>query len=126
MGFRNDSYAKVWEVKTKAEKYTDAKISISKKNKQTGEYETDFSSIVRFIGEAHKKTAELTQGSRIKILSCDTTNSYNKETKATYWRCIVFDFEFTDDSLKATSKSVSGGEEWMNVPDLADEDFPFN
>ena len=127
MGFRTDSYAKVWEVKTKAEKYTDAKISISKKNKQTNEYETDFSAIVRFIGEAHKKAAELTQGSKIKILNCETTNKYDKEKQTTYWRCIVFDFEFTDDSPKATANSAPSGDmDFMKIDADLDEGLPFN
>ena len=124
MGFRTDSYAKVWEVKTKAEKYTDAKISISKKNKHTDQYETDFSAIVRFIGEAHKKASELTQGSKIKVLSCDTTNKYDKEKQTTYWRCIVFDFEFTEDSVKATANSApapSGDMGFMSIPDGIDD-----
>lgn len=127
MGFRNDSYAKVWEVKTKAEKYTDAKISISKKNKQTDQYETDFSSIVRFIGEAHKKAAEFAQGSKIKILSCDTTNKYDKEKQTTYWRCIVFDFEFTEDSPRATVQTSSvDADGFMTIPDGFEDDMPFN
>ena len=124
MGFRNDSYATVWEVKTKAEKYTDAKISVSKTNKQSGQYETDFSGVVRFIGEAHKKAAELTERSRIKILNCDTTNSYNKEKKTTFWRCIVYDFEFTEESPRAKS---TDGDGFMNVPnDLDMDELPFN
>ena len=125
MGFRNDSYAKVWEVKSVQEKYTDAKISISKKNKQTNQYETDFSGIVRFIGDAHNKAAELTSGSRIKILSCDTSNNYNKETNVTYWRCVVFDFEFTSDSPKKASNSVDAGG-FMDIPSGIDDTFPFN
>lgn len=125
MGLRNDGFAKVWEVKTRAEKYTDAKISVSKKNKQTGAYDTDFSGIVRFIGEAHKKASEFTEGSKIKVLSCDTTNSYNKETKTTFWRCIIFDFEFSDDSPKSAPQNTDG-QGFMNIPDGLDADLPFN
>lgn len=125
MGFRNDSYAKVWEVKARAEKYTDAQVSISKKNKKTDSYDTDFSAIVRFIGEAHKKASEFAKGSKIKILNCDTTNSYDKEKKVTYWRCIVYDFEFTEDSAKETTRAI--GTEWVNIPDnIADEGLPFD
>lgn len=125
MGFRNESYAKVWEVKNRAEKYTDAKISISKKNKQTGEYETDFSAFVRFIGEAHKKAEEFTQGSRIKILICDTTNSYNKETKTTFWRCVVFDFEFTEDSPKANPNQEEIDMSFMDIGIDEQQELPF-
>lgn len=125
MGFKNNSYAKVWDVKTKSEKYTDVKISISKKNKQTSQYETDFSSIVRLIGEAHKKASELAQGSKIKILTCDTTNNYDKKKNTTYWRCIIYDFEFTEDSPKANNQ-VTSGDSFMNIPDGLDEELPFN
>lgn len=123
MGFRNDSYATVWEVKTKAEKYTDAKISISKKNKQSGQYETDFSGIVRFIGEAHKKASEFVERSKIKILNCETTNNYNKETKVTFWRCIIWDFEFAEDSPRGTSNTSSDG--FLNIPDGIEDELPF-
>lgn len=126
MGFRNDCYAKVWEIKQRAEKYTDAKISVSKKNKQTEQYETEFSGVVRFIGDAHKNAAELTENSKIKVLSCDTTNKYSKERNTNYWRCIVYDFEFTEDSPKATLHSNSSGDDFMGIPDGIDEELPFN
>ena len=125
MGFRTDSYAKVWEVKNKAEKYTDAQISISKKNKQTEQYETDFSGIVRFIGEAHKKAVEFANGSKIKILSCDTTNKYDKEKKTTFWRCIVFDFEFTEDSPKANPNQEEIDMSFMDISADMQEELPF-
>lgn len=126
MGFRNDCYAKVWEVKQRAEKYTDAKISVSKKNKQTEQYETEFSGVVRFIGDAHKKAFDLIENSKIKVLNCDTTNKYSKEKGTTYWRCIVYDFDFTEDSPKAVKSSQCCNDDFMNVPDSIDEELPFN
>lgn len=52
MGFRNGAYATIWEVKPVSDTNTKARISVSRKNKQTGQYETDFSGFVEFIGTA--------------------------------------------------------------------------
>lgn len=42
MGFRTGSYATIWSVESASDTRTKARISISRKNKQTGEYDTDF------------------------------------------------------------------------------------
>lgn len=41
MGFRTGAYAKVWEVTPMSDTSTKIRISVSRKNKQTGEYEQD-------------------------------------------------------------------------------------
>ena len=51
MGFRDGAYATVWEI-TDEGKYASVRLSISRKDKQSGEYKTDFNSIVRFVGDA--------------------------------------------------------------------------
>ena len=48
MGFRTGSYATIWTVESASDTRTKARISISRKNKQTGEYDTDFSGFVDF------------------------------------------------------------------------------
>lgn len=55
MGFRNGAYATIWEVKPVSDTNTKARISVSRKNKQTGQYETDFSGFVEFIGTVSRK-----------------------------------------------------------------------
>ena len=40
MGFRTGSYATIWTVESASDTRTKARISISRKNKQTGEYDT--------------------------------------------------------------------------------------
>mgnify|MGYP000099157867 CR=1 FL=1 len=45
MGFRTGSYATIWTVESASDTRTKARISISRKNKQTGEYDTDFSGL---------------------------------------------------------------------------------
>ena len=52
MGFRKDTFATVWSVEPTSDTMTKARISISRKNRQTGEYETDFSGFVSFVGSS--------------------------------------------------------------------------
>lgn len=73
--------------------FTKVQLSISKKNKETGNYETDFSGFVNFVGHAHNKAAKINEGDRVKIGNCDVTTKYNKDKKITYTNYAVFDFE---------------------------------
>ena len=98
MGFRIGAYATVWEIKDGSGNWTDVKLSISKKNRYTGEYETDFNSYVRFIGGAAEKADRLAPRTRIKIGECDVTNHYDKEKGVTYTNYAVFDFEYADEN----------------------------
>ena len=85
MGFRKESYATVWSVETVSDTLTKARISISRKNKQTGEYETDFSGFVSFVGTAAaKKASLLKEKDRIRLGDVDVTNKYDKEKNVTY------------------------------------------
>lgn len=85
MGFRTGAYAKVWEVTPMSDTSTKVRMSISRKNKQSGEYEQDFSGFVLAIGTAAaKKAASLKEGNRIKLGDVDVTTKYDKEKKVTY------------------------------------------
>lgn len=82
MGFRTGAYAKVWEVSPMSDTSTKVRMSVSRKNKQTGEYEQDFSGFVLCIGTAAaKKASQLHEGSRIKIGDCDVTTKYDEQKK---------------------------------------------
>ena len=59
MGFRKDSYASVWSVEPKSERFANVRLSITRKNKDTGEYETSFSGFVGFAGFVTKKEHKL-------------------------------------------------------------------
>ena len=97
MGFRKDSFAMVWSVDAVSDTLTKARVSISRKNKQTGEYETDFSGFVSFVGTASaKKAASLRERDRIKLGDVDVTNRYDKEKNVTYTNFKVFSFEPAD------------------------------
>lgn len=124
MGFRQDArFAKVWEIENKGN-YHVVSLSTSKKNKTTGEYETDFSNkFVRFIGTAHNEASNLKVGDAIKIGSCEVTNSYDKEKKTTYTNYLVYSFEKEgEDSGNNQSNSIDDF-----VPPTDDsEELPFN
>lgn len=103
MGFRTGSYAKAWAVEPKSDTNTTVRISISRKNKQTGEYEQDFSGFVSFLGTAAaKKAACLKEGDRIKLGDVDVTTNYNSEKKITYTNFRCFSFEVADDTPATT------------------------
>ena len=93
MGLKNGTFATVWEVKKGNGNYTDVRLSTSRKNKQTDQYETDFSGFVRFIGTAHQNASSLKEKDRIKIGDFEVTNNYDKEKKVTYTNFAVFSFE---------------------------------
>lgn len=125
MGFRTGAYATIWEIKKGNGNYTDIRLSISKKNKQTNQYETDFSGFVRLIGTAHQNAAALKEKDRIKIGSCDVTNHYDKEKNITYTNFAIFDFEEADSNTNTGQKQTST-DGFMNIPDGIEEELPFH
>lgn len=90
MGFRNDAYAKVWNVTIpdKNGGYCYGKISIGKRVNEN-EYVTYFSGMVFFSKDANWKARELGLPEKIdgnnptyrsiKILSADTTNKFDSD-----------------------------------------------
>lgn len=82
MGFREKAFATIWSTEPISDTLTKARISVSRKNKQSGEYETDFSGFVSFIGTAAaKKSACLKEKDRIRLGDVDVSNKYDKEKK---------------------------------------------
>lgn len=119
MGFRQDAYARLWTYDNN-KNYGIGNVSISRKNKETKEYETDFQDgFVRFIGDAHKKALELSlptkdtydkkndKGVSIRIKSCDVTNRYDAEKRKLYTNFCVFDFEVVEKGSSPDNKSGS-------------------
>lgn len=92
-GFRNGSWATCWQTETGQGKYVKGRISISRKNKETGEYEDEFSGFVMFIGEARAKAEHLKERDRIKLGDVDVTRRYDKEKNKEYYNFKVFSFE---------------------------------
>lgn len=111
MGFRKDAYATVWEVTPVSETMTKVRLSTSKKNKQTDQYETDFSGFVAFVGAAAaKNAAHLAEKDRIKLGDVDVTTKYDKEKKTTYTNFTAFNFE----------QQNSGGNTSIDMNDVAE------
>lgn len=105
--FAAGSYAKIWEIKRKEEKYTDIRISTSKKDKETGKYSQDFGGFVRMVGQAHEAMDHLETEDSFKIIRCGVENRYDKENKTTYTNFVIFEVE-TDDSYP--EREASDGE----------------
>lgn len=130
MGFKQDArFVKVWEVENKGN-YHVVSLSTSKKNQQTGEYETDFSNkFVRFIGTAHAMAADLKKGDSIKLGSCEVTSKYDKEKNKEYTNYMVYSFEkegANNGSKNNQQLPPKNAPEFQNIPDGVDEELPFN
>jgi len=94
MGFRTGAYAKVWEIEPVRETATKIRISTSRKDRQTGEYEQDFSGYVLCIGTATAaNAAKLRKGDGIRIGDCEVTTRYDKDRKVTYTNYRIYSFE---------------------------------
>lgn len=94
MGFRKDAFCTVWSVEPVSDVQTKARISISRKDKQTGEYTEDFSGFISFFGTAAaKKAATLKERDRIKLGDVDVRSKYDKAKNITYYNFNVYSFE---------------------------------
>lgn len=114
MGFRTGAYAKVWEVTPMSDTSTKVRMSVSRKNKQTGEYEQDFSGFVLAIGTASAaKAARLKKGDKIKLGDVDVSTKYDKEKEVTYTNYKMFSFDIEgepDEPAEAPQPVVDDGE----------------
>lgn len=122
MGFSVGNYAKIKEVKEVKENYTVAKLSFSKKNKATNEYETNFIGVARFVGNAHLQKPMVDQ--KIKITACDVTNCYVKDGKVEFPerpQYVVFSYELQDSN--GTTPQPIRVEQVMAIAN--DDDLPF-
>lgn len=131
MGFRTGAYAKVWSVEPKLDTVTQLRISVARKNRDSGEYEQDFSGFVAVIGTAAaKKASLLKEGDTIVLGDTDVTTTYDKEKKKGYTDYKLFSFEKPDDggkeqkapAKKSNVKEVDSGE--VEAPE-DDHDLPF-
>lgn len=129
MGFRTGNYATIWEVTPSSDTMTRARISTSRKDKETGKYDTDFSGFVAFIGTATaKKAANLKERDRIKLGDVDVTTKYDKDKKITYTNFTIFSFENanTDNAQRNMVPATDGDTSFLNVDEGIDEDeLPF-
>lgn len=127
MGFRSGAYATVWEVKEGNGNYTDVRLSISRKDKNTDTYITDWSGFARFIGDAHTLASSLGEKSRIKLGDVDVTNRYDKDKQTTYTNYAVFGAEIVESAVNTLMNNARvSDDDFMVIPDDIDEILPFN
>lgn len=114
MGFRKDAYATVWEISPVSQSMTKVRLSTSRKDKQTGTWETDFSGFVAFVGaKAAELAAHLNQKDKIKLGDVDVTTKYDKEKKVTYTNFACFNFEMANGSGTSSEDVVEQKAEQM-------------
>ena len=124
MGFRNGAFAKIWEVTPVGDTSTKLRMSISRKNKQTGQYEQDFSGFVMAVGTAAaKKASLLKEGDRIKIGDCDVTTKYDEQKKVTYTNFKLFSFTNADED--GSSEPQTAPQPTVDEGELDDNRLPF-
>lgn len=96
----------MWSVEKKNDNVTKVRISTSRKNKMTDQYETDFSGFVDFIGkDAAQKALQLKERDRIKLGDVSVTNRYDKDKGITYTNFACFSFETADGGQRSSGNS---------------------
>lgn len=130
MGFRNDSYASVFGVKPVSDAMTKGNIAISRKNKQTGNYEQDFSGFVTFIGtEVAKKAAQLkcekTKPARIKLGQVDVSTYYDREKQREYVNYKVFSFDVVGEPTPTPAQTADPEPVAVDDGEIDDSELPF-
>lgn len=127
MGFRVGAFAKIWKIETVRDTVTKARVSISKKNKTTGEYESDFDGFITFLGSAAaSKAAKLRDGDRIKLGDVDVTRKYDKEKQKEYINFNVFSFEMADSkSSNANNAPTPTPQKEVDDGEVNSDSFPF-
>lgn len=123
MGFRSNSFATIWSVEPGKGNFMNVRLSISRKNKETEQYEDEFSGFCMFIGEARAKAEKLKERDRIKLGDVDVTRRYDKEKQKEYYTFKVFSFEPADAPDGGRHEQVSSNPVDSNPVDT--EGLPF-
>lgn len=95
MGFKNSAVATVWKIKDSdgENRFRDVQISTSRRNKKTGEYESDFSGYVRFVANAVAGVEDLKEKDRIILKNVDVSRRYDKKKRKEFVNFTVFGWE---------------------------------
>ena len=126
MGFRKGAYARIWEVKPVSDTFVRARITISKKNKETDQYEEEFGDYIAFVGSvAAKNAARLHKGDRIQIGDCDVRNRYDREKKAKYYNFQVYSFESANGSGSPAPHASAAPQPEVDDGEVDDSQLPF-
>jgi hypothetical protein len=126
MGFRTGAFTKVWEVTPLSDTCTKLRVSISRKNKQTDEYEQEFSGFVMVVGTgASQEAAKLSPGDKIRLGDVDVTTRYDKPHNVTYTNFKVYSFELDDDRAPSAAGKSSSARSLDEGYDGDDSALPF-
>lgn len=126
MGFRTGAFATIWDVKIISDACVKCKLSTSRKNKDTGEYESDFNGFVDFIGTScAKHAASLHPMSRVKLGDVDVTTNYVKSLEKEYVNYKVFNFELVGKPASTNHQNNSEPQPSVDDGEVNDERLPF-
>jgi len=110
MGFRANTFAKIWKIQPLSDTSTKLQISISRKDKRTDEYVKEFSDFVVCVGSAcASKAAKLHEGDTIKLGDVDVTSKWNAEQRRNYIDFKVFNFLTDDEARNGEAAPASSG-----------------
>ena len=115
MGFKQNAWATIWSVEPGKGNFTNVRLSISRKNRETDQYEDEFSGFCMFIGEARAKAERLKERDRIKLGDVDVTRRYDKEKQKEYYTFKVFSFQ-TESEATAGSPARTASEPVSSNP----------
>jgi hypothetical protein len=134
MGFSTNAFAKIKEVADKGN-YSVVKLTITKKDKVTGNFICTFSGSVTFVGQAHLCRPLANQ--KIKITSCDVNNGYADSTGEQKWNThpqfVVYKYELQDGNTTPNTNYNTNAPQYapnfappMDFAELDDDsDLPF-
>lgn len=116
----------MWSVDPVSDVQTKARISISRKDKQTGEYTDDFSGFVSFFGTAAaKKAASLKERDRIKLGDVDVRTHYNKARNTTFYNFNIYSFDIQTGRNGGSSVQQSSPQPAVDDGEVDDSRLPF-
>lgn len=119
MGFRDGAYCKLWKLDNSG-KFPQGQISISRKDKDSGEYVDDFSGFVSFIGAAADAIKKIPTGGRFKIKGCDVSRVWNKEKQREYINFRIYDVE---DATNTGAPQTPNQQKTRSTAKKADDDL---
>lgn len=129
MGFENGAFCKLWGIDHRSQTWARVNLSNSIKNKETGEYSTEFSGFVDFFGTANvQHLSRHKEGDRIQLERVTVRTPKDEKTGKYFTNFICWSFKDIEDgsggksSGKKTSKPVDDGE----VEPDEDDDYPFD
>lgn len=99
---------------------TKVRASNSRKNKDTGEYDTEWSGYITFAGDAHRKLRSVGLKEKVQIIDCDVTTKYDEVKRIQYTNYMVWDIAVGEPKDNApVSKSYN------SEYGISDGDTPF-